>query len=404
MAIGLDRTGRILQSLLAFYVRSSSVLALGALILGVALAYAVSYAVGGSHTSAPHLFYVPIVLGAVRFGWRGAVLSAVAAGLLAGPALPSDVEAHVAQTPQSWLLRLFIFVAVGAFVAWLVRGRHEPMRVELNDTLLSGRLLRAIGRGDIEVFYQPVVRVADQEIIGVEALARWHHPKRGYISPVEFIPAAERTGAVTVLDRYVLLVATRQAQVWATHIRPLTMSVNVSATRFAQRDLAEEVAQVLAKTGLPAEALQLEITESALIHDVEGASAQIGQLRRLGAKVALDDFGAGQASLGYLNYFDVNTVKLDRSLVADIATQPRTSRLVAGFIGLFRSLDLEVVAEGVEDAHQLGPLEAAGCHFVQGYHLGRPASTQMTTDLLLASHGPMKDQRVPDGSRELPAA
>ncbi len=399
IARGAIRSRCIAQALFVLYSRSSDVLALLAVVVGLAGAYASCIAAGGSHSAAPHLFYVPIVLGAVRFSWPGAATSVLAAGLLAGPVLPADVAGQVEQPVQGWLLRLVMFAIVGLLVAWLVRGRGEPMRAELYDTLVSGQVLRAIDRGEIEVFYQPVVRLADRRVTGLEALARWHHPRRGYISPAEFIPAAERTGAITAIDRHVLRVAAKQAQLWSTDLGPLTISVNVSATRFAQRDLSADVSRVLNETGLPSHALQLEITESALIDDVDAASAQIAQLRELGVRVAIDDFGAGQASLGYLSHFDVNTVKLDRSLIAEVATAPRTTRLVAGVIGLFQGLDLDVVAEGVENTDQLLQLDEAGCRLVQGFFFGRPASTPETTALLVAAH----DARCPDTATE-PAA
>jgi EAL domain-containing protein (putative c-di-GMP-specific phosphodiesterase class I) len=221
--------------------------------------------------------------------------------------------------------------------------------------------------------------------VAVEALARWHHPRRGMMPPAEFIPAAERTGAVRALDQYVLREATRQARRWADAGTPVKVSVNVSATRFAQRDLPADVAAALAESGLSPEVLQLEITESALIEDVQGASRQLAELRRLGVSVAIDDFGAGQASLGYVSRFAIDTVKLDRSLVAGLEDGPTAGRLVGGFLGLFRSLGLHVVAEGVEDASQCARLTAAGCEMLQGFYIGRPAPAAATTGLLSRS-------------------
>lgn len=364
------------QLLFVAYTRTGPLPALSAPLVCLPAVWAMCYAAGGSHTAFPHLFYVPIVLAAVRFGWVGGAASGLVAGLLAGPALPADVAAGTAQPLTGWVLRTGIFLAIGLLIGWLMRGRSESIRAAFQDTAVSGRLVHGVHRGEFEVFYQPIHCLQTRRIVGFEALARWNHPRRGQVGPAEFIPAAERTGAIAVLDRFVLAQAAAQTQRWSSHMSAVSVSVNVSATRFTQGDLATNVRSVLAETGLAPGSLQLEITESAVIDDVPAASRQVAELRALGARIAIDDFGTGQAALGYLEQLSVDTVKIDRSLVAQVAVSARTARLVAGLIDLFRALHLDVVVEGIETAEQYAHLESAGAHLAQGFYLGRPMSAR----------------------------
>ena len=157
------------------------------------------------------------------------------------------------RTPQpleGWVLRLITFVLVGLLIAWLFRGQFEPMRSAVQDHLTSGRLLRRLRRGELEVYYQPILDLDQGRIVSIEALARWNHPRRGLISPDDFIPQVERTGAIAALDRHVLCEATRQVQWWSSEIAPIGVSVNVSASCFARDDLNATVAKVLERTGL----------------------------------------------------------------------------------------------------------------------------------------------------------
>ena len=371
------------------YASARTILALLAVTAGLVLAWAASYSFGGSHTALPHLFYLPVILAAVRFSWNGALAAAVTAGLLAGPALPADVATHSAQPMQGWLLRLVIFVLVGMFVTWLARGQSEPFRDQVSDALVSLRLIQGLKNGEVEVYYQPILDLAEGKIVAFEALARWQHSARGPLNPDEFVPQAERTGAITSLDKHVLWEAARQIQTWSTHVGPVGVSVNVSATRFAQQDLPEQVARVLQETGLPAKALHLEITESAIIDDIPAAANQIAQLRALGVRVAIDDFGAGQSSLSYLKHFTVDSIKIDRGLITEIHEHRRTEQLVSGLIRMFRGLQVDIVAEGVENAEQYVLLQSTECSLAQGYFIGRPASAKDTEDLLKGRRSPV---------------
>lgn len=351
-------------------------------VVGLVGAWAATGATGGTRTPMPHLFYLPIVLAAVRFSWAGTLGTALAAGLLAGPGLPADAASGTPQPFELWFLRLLIFTAIAVLVHWLARNPGGAVLDRLDDRLLSSRLVAGIEAGHLEVVYQPVFDNRTGRVAAVEALARWHDPRCGLVGPAEFIPAAERTGAVQVLDRHVLRVAVGQAREWQRAGVPTRVSVNVSATRFAEHDLVDDVRQVLADSGLPASLLQLEITESAIIDDVPAARVQVDQLRSLGVRVAIDDFGSGRSSLAYLSQFSLDVVKIDRELLAGFPARAGSERLLAGLVGLFRALDLEVVAEGVESAEQYLALRMLGCSLVQGYHPGRPAPAGQVTALL----------------------
>lgn len=387
--------GRVVGcALLADRSRVGTVVTASVVAVGLVGAWAATEATGGTRTPMPHLFYLPIVLAALRFSWAGTLITALAAGLLAGPGLLADAATGTPQPVELWLLRLAIFTTIAALVHWLARTPGNAILNRMDDKLLSSRLVAGIDAGHLEVVYQPVIDNGTGQITAVEALARWHDPRHGLIGPAEFIPAAERTGAVSVLDRHVLRVAADQACRWQRDGTPTRVSVNVSATRFAEHDLVADVRQVLADTGLPASLLQLEITESAIIEDVPAARAQVDQLRSLGVQVAIDDFGSGRSSLAYLSQFTVDVVKIDRELLAGFPGRPGSERLLAGLIQLFHTLDLDVVAEGVESAEQYRGLRMLGCTLVQGYHPGRPAPAADVTALLQQQCGPTRAGRA----------
>ena len=225
-------------------VRVDAIVSIVAIGLGLLFAWGVSYAMGGSKSPAPHLFYVPIVIAAVRFSWTGAAVVAVAAGVIAGPVLPQDVAAQLAQPPENWVLRACMFLGIGLILALAVRGRVAPMRGAFRDSVISSRMLRAIRRGDLQPHFQPIYDNVARRMVGVEALSRWRLSRGGWMMPCDFIPAAERTGAIIALDRFILSEAVRTVNSW-TDTGALVLSVNVSALRFARDDLVSEVRNVL---------------------------------------------------------------------------------------------------------------------------------------------------------------
>jgi len=240
---------------------------------------------------------------------------------------------------------------------------------------LDADLARAVERNEFELHYQPVVRLEGETIDGAEALVRWRHPVKGLISPAEFIGAAEETGQIVPLGRWVLAQAIRQAGAWQAispdHAR-LNISVNVSARQLQARDLVGDLTGLLYETGFNPAHLVLEITESVLMHDMAGTIAQLRELKQLGLRLAIDDFGTGYSSLGYLRRFPVDVLKIDRSFVDGVTEGAEQSAVARAIIGLSDALHLSTVAEGIETQAQLGALRALGCQLGQGYYFSRP--------------------------------
>ncbi len=225
-------------------------------------------------------------------------------------------------------------------------------------------LRRAIEREELSLYYQPKVELATGKLLGVEALVRWRHPRRGMVAPLDFIGLAEETGLILPIGRWVLSAACRQAKVWQERFPsdpPLEMGVNVSARQFAHPELVAEVSGVLEETGLNPRSLVLEITESAVMGDAERNVATLQELKNLGVNLAVDDFGTGYSSLSYLHRFPVDMLKIDRSFVDGLGQESEDTAIVRSVIGLAHALRLQVVAEGVETDEQAQELRALGC-------------------------------------------
>jgi diguanylate cyclase (GGDEF)-like protein len=233
-------------------------------------------------------------------------------------------------------------------------------------------LRRALERGEFVVHYQPQVELASGRFVGAEALVRWQHPRLGLVSPAEFIPLAEATGMIVPLGEWVLRTAVRQCGDWQGRgLGPLRVAVNLSPRQFQQPDLVEAVRGSLLEAGLDPRQLELEVTESSVVSNREAAVATLSEIRGVGVRVAIDDFGTGHSSLGYLKHLPVDTLKIDRSFVRDLATDPNDEAIVAAVVKLGHSLGLKVKAEGVEDEAQSRLLGALGCDEAQGYLFGR---------------------------------
>lgn len=239
---------------------------------------------------------------------------------------------------------------------------------------LESDLRRALERGELRVYYQPKVALATGRIAGVEALVRWQHPTRGLLAPGTFIPLAEETGLILPLGHQVLEAACAQLVVWRARYPAsgLLLSVNVSAQQFQRGDLAAEVAGILRDSGLAPGALKLELTESVLMEDAAATGRAIRALRELGVHLMLDDFGTGYSSLAYLKRLPLDALKIDRSFVAGLGTDPEDAVIIRAVVSLARALDLLVVAEGVETAAHAATLRALGCDLGQGMHFAAP--------------------------------
>jgi diguanylate cyclase (GGDEF)-like protein/PAS domain S-box-containing protein len=228
-------------------------------------------------------------------------------------------------------------------------------------------LRQAVARGQLEVHYQPLIELDGERVAGVEALVRWRHPEHGLVPPGNFIPLAEDTGLIVEIGEWVLRTACRQAMEW----RDVRVAVNLSPVQFKHRELVETVRQVLEDTGLPARRLELEITESVLLHDAVAAKEILTALKQTGVHIVMDDFGTGYSSLGYLNSFPFDKIKIDKSFISDLSVE-KSNAIVRSVIGLGQSLNMITTAEGVETEEQAAFLLAEGCEQVQGYHFGRP--------------------------------
>jgi diguanylate cyclase (GGDEF)-like protein/PAS domain S-box-containing protein len=230
-------------------------------------------------------------------------------------------------------------------------------------------LRRALDRGELRVWYQPVVSLHDGHLLGFEALVRWEHPTRGVVSPAQFVPLAEETGLIVPIGRWVLQEACRQLRAWQAEAPELSVSVNVSGRQFAQADLAADVESALAAAGLDPRSLHVEITETVLMENPVAAAETLQRLRALRVRVSLDDFGTGYSSLGYLHRFPVDTLKVDKSFVDRVESDAPIVGTIAALAG---HLGMEVIAEGVETQAQAELLASLHCDAAQGWLFGRP--------------------------------
>jgi diguanylate cyclase (GGDEF)-like protein/PAS domain S-box-containing protein len=258
------------------------------------------------------------------------------------------------------------------------RNNFQFFTAELNRLMvervgIEHRLRNALARKQLFLHYQPRVDVRSGSIVGAEALLRWKMPRQGIISPARFISVAEETGLIVPIGKWVLNTACQQAMAWqVSGLPPLVVSVNVSPRQFRQDNVVATIAEALKDSGLPPQYLQIELTEGLAMHDAEHHVHMLGEIKALGVQIAVDDFGTGYSSLSYLKRFPVDQLKVDRSFVTDLATDPDDAAIVQAIIALGHQLKLKVVAEGVENESQFEYLRRSGCDEMQGYLFGRP--------------------------------
>lgn len=268
------------------------------------------------------------------------------------------------------------------------KGRHttfdESMNLHLQERLaLESDLRHALQNDELMLYYQPIISLESGLMVGVEALARWEHPRLGTILPSRFVAIAEESGLSSSLDYWALHTACRQFGIWNKQIEtPLNISVNISTRQFQRSDLDRAVQMILADTELDPQKLTLEITEGVMMQDPIGASSILGRLKALGVQIAIDDFGTGYSSMAYLSNLPINTLKIDRSFITHMTDQKENVAIVEAIIHLARALSLKVTSEGVETAEQVKVLQWLKCHQAQGYFYSKPLTQSQLETLI----------------------
>lgn len=271
--------------------------------------------------------------------------------------------------------------------------RHTPnsyqfysaqMNAQLQERLtLESHLSRALERNELQLHYQPRIESHSGKIVSVEALLRWNSRELGAISPAKFIPIAEANGLIVPIGEWVLRTACTQHRLWQqAGLPPLRMAVNLSARQLAQPNLVERITSILEETQIQPQDLELEVTESLMMDNVQQSILKLQQFREMGIKLALDDFGTGYSSLNYLRSFPIDTLKIDRSFIRDVVSNAHNAAVTNAIITLAKSLRLNITAEGVETAEQCEYIKAQGCHEIQGYYFSPPLPKEAMTELL----------------------
>lgn len=244
-------------------------------------------------------------------------------------------------------------------------------------------LARALEKNEIEVYYQPQVNAQTSEIVGVEALARWLHPVKGYIPPTEFIPIAESTGLINEIGEWILRMACQQVKILQlTYGIPIKLGVNVSAIQFNDELLIKNIEKILNDTGFNAQYLELELTESCLIDNVGNTKNILSQLKKLNINLSIDDFGTGYSSLSYLKSFPIDRIKIDRSFIKDINDSDDANKIVLAIISMAQSLNMSTISEGIELIEQQKFLQNHHCDELQGFLFSKPLSYKDLESLL----------------------
>jgi EAL domain-containing protein (putative c-di-GMP-specific phosphodiesterase class I) len=248
---------------------------------------------------------------------------------------------------------------------------------------LEDSLRKAIANGDLELHYQPKLSIRSRQVIGVEALLRWTHPERGPVSPAKFVPVAEQAGLIADLGRWVLEAACRQLEAWSgTSLEAIRIAINLSGEQFRDENVDKEIIAAVARHNFDRKRLELELTESTLMKDVGATVKTLQRLKAEGMSIAVDDFGTGYSSLSYLKQFPIDALKIDRAFVSEIDSGGNDRSICAAIIALAKSMDLKVIAEGVETADQLKHLRFLGCDEIQGYFFARPMPAEAVTEFL----------------------
>jgi EAL domain-containing protein (putative c-di-GMP-specific phosphodiesterase class I) len=376
---------RLSSRLLGATVERRITASIALIVAQLATAFALTYALGGASRVPPHWFYLPILFAGVRFGLAGAIPTAVAAALLAGPLTPGDVATGAPQALSDWSLRGAFFIVIGATLPVLMRRGTNTIQQDRSDRKVEVEVRRALARNEFVLFYQPIVDITDGSIVGAEALLRWQHPEHGLLQPAAFIHHVERIGSIAM---WVLEEAASTLALWRESfgLEDFRLSVNVSAQNLAQPDFVAQVRTALKAARLDPWHLCVEVTESAMIGDIDNIAARLAVLRSIGATIAVDDFGTGHATFSYLQQLPIDVVKIDRAFVTDLGPGHRGDAIVASIVHLAHELDATCIAEGVETEAQRAALLRHGCRLAQGFLFARPVPANEFERLLVAGH------------------
>jgi len=253
----------------------------------------------------------------------------------------------------------------------------NDMNRRVDDRLrMENDLREALEKGELELFYQPQVEATTRKIIATEALARWRHEEYGLVPPIRFIPLAEETGLIQPLGRYVMEHAIKQTRLWNQQGHDLSVGINLSVRQFMQADLVDQIKLLIDNYHIDPGNIDLEITETIVMQDAGNSINKMHHLKELGVKLSMDDFGTGYSSLSYLNQFPLDILKIDRSFVKDISGNKSDGAIARAVIAMAHSMNLKVVAEGVETEEQFEFLKAHDCEVIQGYLISRPVPPQ----------------------------
>ncbi|MCM3567013.1 EAL domain-containing protein [Neobacillus mesonae] len=267
-------------------------------------------------------------------------------------------------------------------------GSFEKLMIENN-------LYNALANNEFELHFQPQINLKKKKVIGMEALLRWNHPDLGTVPPGEFIPIAEETGLILPIGDWVIENACRKISEWLdAGIENIKVAVNLSAKQFLQNDLAENIQRVLKEYSIPASCLEVEITESMMMYDIDSATNMLNKLKEIGVHISIDDFGKGYSSLQYLQKLPLDTLKIDRSFIFDIDTNPSSKALTNAISNLAHALNMKVIAEGVETEKQLKQVKTLRCDSVQGFYYSRPLSSEAADQYLVQFKGRGKMEKL----------
>lgn len=365
--------------LVAVTVRGTARAVLAMVLLLCGLSYLLSFLAGGASTVPPHGFYIPLIVLGIRFGTPWVLVGSVGAAVLAGPLLPAVVATGVPQETSDWVTRGVFFAVVSSVSSALARAAVREERARRESLRHETEMRAAIQEGQLEVRYQPIVRIDSGVVVGAEALVRWHHPDDGIVTPDRFIPLAERTGLIHLLGEHVLERTVEDMRDWkrargGSDLPIDYIGVNVSRTQFqADGRLVRQVDRLARAGPLPVQVM-IEVTETGFIEDQAGLVDQLVELQLRGCRIAMDDFGTGQSSLAGVRDLPLDTIKIDQTFMTGLVADPSVRDIVTNTIDLARRLGKDVVAEGVETEAQRDALLALGVLRAQGY-LFAPALT-----------------------------